>query len=199
MIEKKKRQENKMCMHKSKLYHEKLSEESPKTMAKTVKKKTAKENEANDLCIPFCHATSSYYINPSVHLWLKPLLGSQESRQCFSAVIWRFRSDLPSESTQWHVNRLSKVRQRWVISIEIEFHWNRMCPVNCVSGNWFWRIISYDRFRLSFERVSLTWCQSKLQGWVNIPTFYRLSGLDVTHTSNDKIVLRKFNITSKDH
>lgn len=64
-----------MCMHKSKSYHEKLSEESPKTMANTVKKKTAKENEANDLCIPFCHATSSYYINPSVALMIEAITG----------------------------------------------------------------------------------------------------------------------------
>lgn len=45
-------------------------------MAKTAnKKKKARENEANDLCIPFCHATSSYYINPSVALMIEAITG----------------------------------------------------------------------------------------------------------------------------
>lgn len=161
-------------MHKSKLYHEKLSEESPKTMAKTAKKKKARENEANDLCIPFCHATSSYYINPSVALLIEAITGQPGIfAMPLRAAIWWIRSDLPSESIQWHVKRLSKVRLRRV-SIETQFARNRMCPVNCEAEIGFWRIVSST---LHARLSHFCWRDDNLknrqigQGWMTISSF----------------------------
>lgn len=45
-------------------------------------RRRAKRKKANDLCIPFCHATSSFYINPSVALMIEAITG-QEFLKCF--------------------------------------------------------------------------------------------------------------------
>lgn len=147
-------------MHKSKLYHEKLSEESPKTMAKTAKKKKARQM----ICaFHFAMPRQVTILIHQLHLWLKPLLGSQESPQCLSARLsddsvlicpvnlhngtWNACQRCGSDEFPLKTSSLEIGCVRWIVLAEIGF----------------WRIASSALHgRLThFKPVLLTWCQFK--------------------------------------
>lgn len=60
-----------MCMHKLKHFYRTRSA----FLSRSVRRSGGKEEEENDLRIPLRHATSSYYINPSVALMIEAIMG----------------------------------------------------------------------------------------------------------------------------